>query len=1755
MLKVLMSSLLVVISMTILIGQDVDERLNNNFKKYSIFDVEISNLAEESFRKEGDTKLRIPSPYGNGLIELELFKSNILAEQYDLLISDGISLKKKDRGDILPMSGLITGRPETRVNVVVADNYFFAALDDGKDIYFYEPTSLYGASIGTSQLVMYKSTDVKPTAGTCGSKVLNEKLNERNSSNSRLAGDCFEVEYAVASDYRMYQDFGNSVGQVEAFVISITDLMNTNYAADFNDELQHILVQQVVSTSSNGDVWLVGGDPGSIDELLDEFTDWGPVGFTAEHDLGSLWTGYDLSGNTIGLAWIGVVCRSFRYNVLEHYSTNMNNLRVLVSHEIGHNYNAGHDAGSGFIMSSTINNTNEWSQESKDVINAYYEPQKISCFDNCSGGGPGGGIPTANFEFEIIEACTVGQVNFTDTSTDAPTSWAWSFQGGNPSTSTSPNPVVNYSQAGVYDVSLTVSNSNGSDNITRNNIIVIEGSPAASFSFQVNGSSVSFFNQSLGATTYLWSFGDGTTSSQTNPQKTYNQPGAYDVSLTATNSCGSDEETVNIVIESPVFADFEVSNNNICEGESVTFSDLSTGNPTSWSWEFEGGTPATSELQNPIVLYEFPGSYDVRLIVTNGSGSDQKTIKNLIQVGELPIAGFSFEVSGPTVTFNNTSINATNYVWRFGDGLASTQENPQHTYEESGTYSVELSASNDCNTDVITQNLEIVLQPIASFSFEGNGSLCSGESIRFFQNSSGNPTSFSWVFEGGTPAVSGAPNPTVTFNESGTFDVTLTVSNNVGSDQLTRSDIIDVNDPPTADFDYILMVGVASFNNLSVGAENIEWDFGDGNNSSETNPVHIYQENGTYTVNITTSNVCGTDAFAQELDVLLVPEANFELDGSSAICAGEMISFQDASMNEPSTWFWEFEGGIPATSTLINPQVSYPDPGIFGISLIVSNNSGADTLISENIIVVNPDPISSFTAAIQVGGLVQFSNSSINATSYHWDFGDGSSSSDLSPSKTYEEEGVYEVVLIATNNCNVNISSQSINTFQLPTAAFSVDASEACIGEPLTLINNSIGADLTFFWQFPGGSPTTSSETAPIITYNDPGVYAISLISTNLAGSDTLILENAVVIREFPKSDIDWVVDNKSITLINNSTGGTENLWDFGDGITSTEFSPDHTYDQEGIYALTHITSNICGADTTVGEVNLFTIPTAQFSVSVAEGCVPLMVSLENNSSLNSVNYQWIIEGGEPSSSQDRSPAISFENPGDYSITLIVSNPAGRDTLITNNAVAAFDIPKEGIESTLDLLDVTFSPVDLRAESYAWDFGDGITSTEASPNHTYDSEGIYTVVMEATNECGTSSTSIEITVNELPAAGFVADTTTTCKDGIIQFEQTSSSNVQSFNWYFEGGSPSISTDPIPGVTYNEPGIYDVMLIVTGVAGADTLLKEDFIEVKTVPDIQSSVEVAGNKISIVNLTPDALSSIVTIGDETFIGDSIDFTASQNGIYNINLEVSNACGSGFTSFTEEITVYPEALLSFTSIELCKGDPFVLKSIRKKEEEVYQWFITSVDTTILLSGSEAVFQADKIDVYDLLLTVSNQYGIDSLFLEGAIVVEGPILADFTVELNDNEVSGSIDNKSDATYHWDMGDGSTYAGDSIFHMYQEDGIYLVQVIASNICGNDTASLVLEALTSGVSGPEWAQDLVVYPNPVKSDLNISVKGNNEPLKVHIRDINGKSIKFFNLEMGNSENKIDLTDLQPAVYIISITDGLRFIHRKFIKVD
>ncbi|MBL4658497.1 MAG: PKD domain-containing protein, partial [Flavobacteriales bacterium] len=486
--------------------------------------------------------------------------------------------------------------------------------------------------------------------------------------------------------------------------------------------------------------------------------------------------------------------------------------------------------------------------------------------------------------------------NFTDLSTNIPDTWSWYFPGADSTTATAENPMgICYSTAGTYDVTLVVSNTVGTDSITKSNIItVIICIPTAAFSTTIDticdNVCVNYSDQSMSnPSTWAWSFPGGApdTSNVQNPTGIcYSSAGSYDVTLLVTNGLGSDTVTISnfMTVEScpPPVADFSASASTICIGECLVFSDLSTQNPDTWTWYFPGSDSATSSEQNPAgICYSTPGSYDVTLVVTNVNGSDSLTQTAYVTANScLPSADFSSSVTtmckSSCATFSDQSTGATSWAWSFPGANPDTADvqNPFGIcYANPGTYDVILVVSNfsGSNTKVMTNYMTVMdcPQPVSDFT-SSDTVVCAGECVTFTELSQ-DGQSWYWSFEGGTPSSSFAANPgAVCFGgPDGYHNVRLVVGNTWGSDTMNRSILVHVGAADMLISDTMYRNIPSTFVDNSNAPASWSWNFGDGSSTNLQSPTYAYSVSGNYTVTLNVTDLYGCTSFASKVVVVV----------------------------------------------------------------------------------------------------------------------------------------------------------------------------------------------------------------------------------------------------------------------------------------------------------------------------------------------------------------------------------------------------------------------------------------------------------------------------------------------------------------------------------------------------------------------------------------------------------------------------------------------------------------------------------------------------------------------------------------------------------------------------------------------------------------------------------------------------------------------------------------------------------------------
>lgn len=565
-------------------------------------------------------------------------------------------------------------------------------------------------------------------------------------------------------------------------------------------------------------------------------------------------------------------------------------------------------------------------------------------------------------------------VDVTDTSTGTPTSWSWDFGDGSPPVPGQNPGTHTYTDAGTFTIQLTATNDVGSTQATKTVTVTTPTEPVASFDVTpASGDApldVTVTDTSTGRpTSWSWDFGDGGAAvpGRDPGVHRYATPGPYTITLTVTNVTGTStvDHAINVTTPAPPVADFDVAPNGGDAPLSVSVTDRSTGNPSSWTWDFgDGSTPVTDETP-ALHTYAAKGSYDLTLTVSNPGGTDAKTV-TIVVTNPPPKASF---IASPTsgsapLTVNvadKSTNNPTDWTWEWGDGETARGPTPAaHTYSAPGPYVIKLTVENIDGSTSATVPITVTdpppPAPVAAFSVSApSGS--APASVTVSDASTGGPTGWSWTFGDGTSAVIGQTPGPHTYVAAGTYTITLTATNEGGSSSTTRQ--VTVKPPaPIAAFTANPVTGNAplsvTVSDRSTNAPTSwQWTFGDGTSSTvQTPPAHVYGTPGTYTITLTATNAGGSSSVPMTITVKPPPPVASFTANPTAGTPPLAVSVTDTSTGSPSTWTWSWGDGTAAVTGRTPAAHTYTTAGTYTITLTATNAGGSTTATRQ--IAVNP---------------------------------------------------------------------------------------------------------------------------------------------------------------------------------------------------------------------------------------------------------------------------------------------------------------------------------------------------------------------------------------------------------------------------------------------------------------------------------------------------------------------------------------------------------------------------------------------------------------------------------------------------------------------------------------------------------------------------------------------------------------------------------------------------------------------------------
>ncbi len=581
------------------------------------------------------------------------------------------------------------------------------------------------------------------------------------------------------------------------------------------------------------------------------------------------------------------------------------------------------------------------------------------------------------------------------------------------------------------------------------------------------------------------------------------------------------------------------------------------------------------------------------------------------------------------------------------------------------------------------------------------------------------------------------------------------------------------------------------------------WDFGDGGISEERDPIHTYISSGTYNVSLTIiyfwffDDTIAKEGYIEVSGGNQVPDVDFEVNNITPL-TGDILQFTYTGTEGDGieSFYWDFGDGI-GFSTERDPEYSYSIAGVYDVSLLVIDyDDDEDTAVKDDYITVIEDLeiIADFEADIiefLEGGIVQFTyigSEGNGIESYSWDFGDGAVSSEENPSHEYLNPGIFTV--------------------------------------SLTVIDTD-------------GDEDTAVKLEYITVIEDLEPLA------NFTANARQVIQNEFL----------------NFTYTGSEGNGIESYsWNFGDGSElSTESNPTHQFLEAGIFTVSLTVVDTDGDESTETKVDYITVDddltpiaefTSDFQIVVSDEIIQFTFTGEEGNS--PAEFWW--DFGDGSTSEDRDPYYQYYDSGFYTISLTVNDTDGdghTETKFDYIEVLEDIFPLSDFSADLteayteEIIQFSFMGEEGNGPSeYLYEFGDGSTSSDQNPTHSYSDAGIYSVILTVTDIDGDVDVLelvdyIIIEENILPIADFYVDSTNIFVGELIQFSfnGTYGNDLNEFYWDFGDGSVSYEENPLH--QYDAPGIYTVSLTIKDSNGDEGIeSKVDYIKIEEVINQQT-----------------------------------------------------------------------------------------------------------------------------------------------------------------------------------------------------------------------------------------------------------------------------------------------------------------------------
>lgn len=992
--------------------------------------------------------------------------------------------------------------------------------------------------------------------------------------------------------------------------------------------------------------------------------------------------------------------------------------------------------------------------------------------------------------------------------------------------------------------------------------------------------------------------------------------------------------------------------------------------------------------------------------------------------------------------------------------------------------------------------------PVADFS-SNKQNICSGESVDFSDNSNGNVTSWSWTFSGGSPSSSSLQNPSVTYSSPGTYDVTLTVSGPNGNDSETKTAYITVSASQSLPL-------TEGFQNTTFPPAN--WELLNFDNS------------------FTWERTTAAGGYGQSSASAFIDNYNYDASGNQDV--------------------------------LFTPNYDFSNVGNAYLKYDYAYAYYGQTQYSDTLIVAFTDDCGETFYALTSSGGSDLATAPNNTSSFVPGSGDWETDS-LDISFLAGNPNV-QFAFINVNGFGNNLYLDNINIDQVitnapPTTDFTTSSTTVTVGSQVNFTDLSSNAPTSWSWAFSGGTPNSSSQQNPSITYNTLGTFDVSLTASNAFGNDT-------------------ETKTAYITVVDNATGNCDTLQNFSSSDTIALYtSTDNNSIPNGYVAGHNGFGDLAKAD--------FFQASAGDQLSQVSFLFGIGKQGAGTATVEAKIWDADGAGGTPNTE------LSSQNIPLSSIVSAVSN----NNLITIQFPAAITLNGDfyaGIEFTYgngDTVALYTNRIGNTTPGTAWEKWDDGTWHNYSDGWQVDLANIIIPVV------------CEPSVGNAPVADFSANTTSACEGSNIQFTDQSTNNPTSWSWVFQGGTPSSSSQENPSVTYSNAGTYEVSLTVDNADGSDTKTETAFITINAAPDISENI----TNLSCNGIGDGAIDLTISGGSSPYNfswsngAQTEDVSNLNAGTYSVTVADNNGCTNNKSFNVSE----PNAIIitgNISDADCNQSNGSITVTVNGGVSPFnYAWQGGGSDSTLsnLAAGNYTVTVTDANNCSNNRTFSVNNSGAPLINIlktdvSCAGAEDGAINAEvnggsppYTFLWSGGATDSLITNISGGNYELTVTDANNCLATVNVSLYEPDT--LVAVITGNkpSCGNNNGSLTANPqggtppyfftwsngsssdtrnnLSAGsydltLTDSEGCTDIVNYNLSAFNAPSLSLNANNITCSGTggeiTSNVSGGSTPY-SYQWSNGETSPALDSLSPGTYVLTVTDNAGCAVSKFATIS